>query len=100
MQNTDNSYWNEEDDSDIICPYCGMSYSPSYEETYISGEAVNCYTEDEQTFTCEKCGKKFTMYGYQTGWNYHTETIDGQMTEDEHEEEVWELEEWLKAYAK
>ena len=23
------------------------------------------------------------MYGYQAGWKYHTETIDGQMTEEE-----------------
>lgn len=80
-----NSYWNEEDDDTIICPYCGKSYEPSYEDTYIGGEPVDCYTEDDQEFVCDKCGKKFTMYGYQSGWKYHTETIDGEMTNEEWE---------------
>lgn len=90
MQNTDDSYWNTEDDSKIICPYCGEEYEPSYDDTYIGGECVECYTEDTQTFICDECGKKFEMYGYQSGWKYHTETIDGQMTEDE----------WESKYAK
>lgn len=80
-----NSYWNEEDDENIICPYCGKSYEPSYEDTYIGGESVDCYTEDDQEFVCDKCGKKFTMYGYKAGWKYHTETIDGEMTKEEYE---------------
>lgn len=80
-----NSYWNEEDDDTIICPYCGKSYEPSYEDTCIGGELVDCYTEDDQEFVCDKCGKKFTMYGYQTGWKYYTETIDGEMTIEEWE---------------
>ena len=25
-----NSYWNYEDDKNIICPYCGKEYEPSY----------------------------------------------------------------------
>lgn len=79
------SYWNEEDDEAIICPYCGKSYEPSYEDTFIGEEQVDCYTENNQEFVCDKCGKKFTMYGYQAGWKYHTETIDGEMTEEEYE---------------
>ena len=81
-------YCNFEDDHNIICPYCGEVYEPSYEETYIGGEPVDCYTEYTEIYTCDRCGKRFTMYGYQSEWSYHTETIDGQMTEEEHEE--WE----------
>ena len=54
----------------------------------IGDKPVNCYTEQEQEFVCDSCGKKFTMYGYQSGWRYHTETMDGEMTEKEHE--TWE----------
>jgi len=79
------SYWNEEDDENIICPYCGEKYEPSYEDTFIGDDIANCYTEETQTFTCSECGKKFTMYGYLSGWKYHTETIEGEMTEKEHE---------------
>ena len=70
------SYWNYEDDENIICPYCGEEYEPSYEDTYIGDDCVDCYT----------CGKEFTMYGYQTGWKYRTETIDGEATEEEIED--------------
>lgn len=28
-----NSYWNYEDDENIVCPYCGKEYEPSYEDT-------------------------------------------------------------------
>lgn len=49
------SYWNEEDGENIICPYCGKEYEPSYEDTYIGNDCVNCYTEDTNTYTCEKC---------------------------------------------
>jgi hypothetical protein len=80
------SYYNTEDDSTIICPYCGESYEPTYEDTWIGDDCADCYTEEVQTFTCEKCGKRFTMYGYQAGWAYHTETIDGEMTEEEYED--------------
>ena len=77
------SYWNYEDSDKIICPYCGEEYEPSYEETYIGGKSVDCYTENTETYTCDNCGKKFTMYGYQAGWNYYTETIDGEATDEE-----------------
>lgn len=76
-------YWHYEDDENIICPYCGEEYEPSYEDTYIGDDCVDCYTEDTNTYTCDKCGKKFTMYGYQAGWKYRTETIDGEATEEE-----------------
>lgn len=80
------SYWNTEDDYDIICPYCGETYKPSYDETIIGDKIADCYTEDTETYTCDNCGKKFTMYGYQAGWKYHTETIDGEMTDEEWED--------------
>lgn len=85
------SYWNKEDSEKIICPYCGEEYEPSYEDTYIGDEPVDCYTEDTNTYTCDVCGKKFTMYGYQAGWRYQTETIDGEATEEEVEERAWEV---------
>ena len=34
------SYWNYEDDENIICPYCGKEYEPSYEDTYIGNECM------------------------------------------------------------
>lgn len=52
------TYWNEEDSDLIICPYCGKRYEPSYEDTYIGHEEVDCYTEREQTFVCDICKKK------------------------------------------
>lgn len=42
-----NSYWNYEDDEKIIYPYCGKEYESTYEDTYIGGKPVNCYTENE-----------------------------------------------------
>lgn len=42
------SYWNYEDDENIVCPYCGKEYEPSYEDTYIGGESADCYTEDTE----------------------------------------------------
>lgn len=59
---------------------------PHYVGIYVPGEPVDCYTEEKKTYTCDKCGKKFTMYGYQAGWKYQTETIDGEVTEEEVEE--------------
>ena len=85
------SYWNEENSKKIICPYCGEEYEPSYEDTYIGDEPVDCYTEETNTYTCDVCGKKFTMYGYQDEWRYQTETIDGEATEGEVEERTWEV---------
>ena len=79
-------YSNSEIGQNIICPYCGKEYEPSYEETYIGGEPVECYKEGSQgEFTCDECGKKFVLYASFT-WEYETETIDGEMTEDEWEE--------------
>ena len=73
-------------DTDIVCPYCGEIYKPTYEETYIGGEAVDCYKEGEQgEFTCDDCGKRFTLSAEVT-WLYTTETIDGECTEDEYYE--------------
>ncbi len=80
-------YRNIEDDDIIICPYCSMAVKPSYKETYIGGVCVNCYKEGKvQSVTCDCCGKKFTIKPYQRGWNYKTETIDGEMTEEEWEQ--------------
>lgn len=81
-------YWNQEDSVDIVCPYCGKEYTPSYEDTYIGDEGVDCYTEDEEIYTCDACGKKFKMSGY-TEWRYCTETIEGEATEEEAEENGW-----------
>lgn len=89
------SYWNEEDDSLIRCPYCGNEYNPTYEDTFIGGEHVDCFTEDTNTYTCDECGKKFTMYGYQSDWSYRTETIDGEMTEEEHDALLERRSTWL-----
>ena len=84
------SYWNEEDDEDIICPYCRKHYEPSYEDCSIGGQIVNCYDEGtEYTLKCDGCGKKFTMMAYQPSWKYETETIDGEATEEEAEEKEW-----------
>ena len=33
MDNDVESYWNLERDKEIICPYCGMIYKPSYDDT-------------------------------------------------------------------
>ena len=80
------SYGNSEIGSNIICPYCGKEYEPSYEDTWIGGDSVNCYEEGDQgTFTCDDCGKRFKLYSTFT-WEYETETIDGEMTEEEWEE--------------
>lgn len=85
------NYWNQENDDQIICPYCFTKYEPSYEETYIGGEPVECYEEEYQELVCDKCGKRFSLQPYQKGWYYETETIDGQMTEEEQEELIERL---------
>lgn len=82
-----NWYWNEEDDCKIRCPYCFERYDPSYEDTYIGGKHVDCYEEETQWVTCDTCGKRFTVTPYQSGWNYRTETIDGEITEEEYYEQ-------------
>ena len=82
MDNDVESYWNFERGKEIICPYCGMRYKPSYDDTYIGGKGVDCYTEDEDEYTCDRCGKKFTLRPY-IEWKYETETIDGEATDEE-----------------
>lgn len=82
---SDNTFWNWEDDTLIKCPYCGEEYEPSYEDTWIGDKSVNCYMEETQTFICDNCKHKFTVTPYQEEWRYKTETIDGEMTEEEHE---------------
>lgn len=90
MGMTIDSYWNEEDDSEIICPYCGEKYIPTHEETIIGDTCVDCYEEGEvQTVTCDSCAKKFTIEPYLSGWKYKTKTIEGEMTKQEHED-IWE----------
>lgn len=82
MDKDGENYWNFERGEEIICPYCGMRYEPSYDDTYIGGKGVDCYTEDEDEYTCDRCGKKFTLRPY-IEWKYETETIDGEATEEE-----------------
>ena len=82
----DRTYWNYEDSDVIICPYCGKRYEPSYEDTWIGNEPVDCYEETTQFFNCDGCKKKFSLTPYQAGFNYKTETIDGEMTQTEWEE--------------
>ena len=71
----------------IRCPYCGKEYEPTYEETYIGGKCVDCFEEGKQgEFTCDDCGKKFTLSVEMT-LEYTTETIHGEMTDEEWEEQ-------------
>lgn len=78
-------YWNEEDDTKIICPYCGHRYTPTYDETIIGDKTANCYSEEDQIFKCDYCDLKFIMTPYLSDWRYKTETIDGEITEEDQE---------------
>lgn len=88
MDKKKETFWNLECDENIVCPYCGEEYEPSYEDTCINGALVDCYTEEEEIYECENCGKKFVMKG-EPVWRYRTETIDGECTQEEAEEEGW-----------
>ena len=80
------SYWNLEKNDDIVCPYCGNEYAPTYEETIIGDKLVNCYEDGfHDVFTCDNCKKNFKLTSI-LKWEYETETIDGEMTQEEWEE--------------
>jgi len=79
-------YSNWEYDDVIVCPYCSKIYEPTYEETFIGGKEVDCYKEGERgEFICDKCGKKFRLSA-DIVWVYTTESIKGEMTEEEWEQ--------------
>ena len=75
------NYWNSETGTKIRCSYCKTEHEPSYEDTYIGGENVNCYTEvtkiyqknSENTLTSIG-GEQFTLA------IIAKETIDGKAT--------------------
>lgn len=79
-----NSYYNFEIGEEIICPYCGRTYKPSYEDTYIGKKPVKCYEEKQQEFVCDNCNKRFVLLPVLC-WHYETSTIDGQMSNKEYE---------------
>ena len=80
------TYYNCEDSEYIICPYCGKEYDPSYDDTWIGDEGVDCYTEDTNFYVCDVCHKKFSLTPYMANWRYRTETVDGEMTEEDADE--------------
>ena len=41
----------EQDDTNVICPYCKHEYQPEAED----------YSEDERIEECDECGKKYTI---------------------------------------
>lgn len=86
-------YSNWDYDRDIICPYCGKTYTPE-SEMLIGDDGIDVYEDgNEQECTCEECGKRFRVTP-EMQWYYTTETISGEMTEEEHE--AMELSEWEK----
>ena len=62
-------------DEKIVCPYCYKEYEPTYEDTWIGDEQVDCYTKEEQIVTCNKCKKKFSIVGFKT-WMYETSEVE------------------------
>lgn len=79
-------YWNIEDSDLIICPYCETASKPGEGEVRIGNTRVDRYIEKQQTVTCDICGKRFTILPHRADWRYVTETIDGEMTEEEWED--------------
>ena len=78
------SFYNYEISENIVCPYWGKIYEPTYEDTYINEQPVDCYCDTIQFFKCDHCNKKFRLECERI-WQYTTETIDGEMTEEERE---------------
>ncbi len=62
-------------DQNIVCPHCYAEYEPTFEDTWIGDEIVDCYTGDIQIVKCDKCGKKFSIVGFEA-WMYETEEVD------------------------
>lgn len=77
-------YSNWEYSRDITCPYCGKEYTPEY-EMMIGEDPIDVYEEEPQECTCAECGKRFLITP-ELEWYYNTQTIDGEMTEEEYEE--------------
>ena len=51
-------------DQNIVCPHCYAEYEPTFEDTWIGNEIVDCYTNNIQIVKCDKCGKKFSIVGF------------------------------------
>lgn len=62
-------------DQVIVCPHCYEEYEPTYEDTWIGDEQVDCYTGDTQIVKCDKCGNKFSIVGFEA-WMYETEEVE------------------------
>ena len=62
-------------DQYIVCPHCFEEYEATYEDTWIGDKQVDCYTGDTQIVKCDKCGKKFSIVGFET-WMYETEEVE------------------------
>ena len=62
-------------DQEIVCPHCCETYQPTYEDTWIGDTQVDCYTDDIQIVKCDKCGKKFSIVGFEV-WMYETEEVE------------------------
>jgi uncharacterized Zn-finger protein len=64
-------------DKDIICPYCGKTYT-SKNELFIAHNSIDIYANEKiQKCTCEKCGKRFNVIP-KIEWHYRTETTLGE----------------------
>lgn len=51
---------------------------------WIGDDDIDVYEDgNEQECTCEECGKRFKVIP-ELQWYYTTETIPGEMTEEEH----------------
>ena len=68
------SYWNEEDGENIICPYCGKEYEPSYEVAKMTNADRIRNMSDEKLaewicfmYETESCGEPFrSIYNFNT----------------------------------